>query len=116
MTAAEVEGVFGVSGVTQGFYPGPPDTCDYRLDSAPFVTIVLNTTGSSFVFDAMAADGNSTTVGGIGDKALYNSQQLVFLVLKGDKLISVSAYDPTKTDEERAALLKEIGKIAAGRM
>lgn len=116
VTVQEMEQLWGVSGVTQGFFAGPPDTCDYQLDSAPFVAIVLNATGSSFVFDAIAADPATTVVDGIGDRALYNSQQLVFLVQKGDDLISISAFDASKADEERAALLEEIARIAAARM
>lgn len=116
VTIAEMEQLFGVSGVTQGFFAGPPDTCDYQLDSAPFAAINLNTVGSDFIFDAVAADTNTRLVAGIGDRALYNSQQLVFLVQKGDNLIAISAFDPERTDEERAARLEEMAKLAAGRM
>lgn len=116
VTVDEMGGLFGVSGVTQGFFAGPPDTCDYQLDGAPFVAMVLTPTGAGFVFDALAADGASELKSGIGDRALYNSQQLAFLVQKGDRLLAISTFDMTRTDEERATILEEIAKIAAGRM
>jgi len=116
VTIAEVEGIFAVSGVTQGFFPGPPDTCDYQLDGAPFAAVVLTTTGATSIFDAFAGDAATESVSGIGDRALYNSQTLNFLVQKGDKLLSISTFDPSKTDAERFELMKEMGGIADDRM
>ncbi len=103
VTIAEVEGMFAVSGVTQGFFPGPPDTCDYQLDGAPFAAVVLTNVGATSIFDAMAGDAASESVSGLGDRALYNSQTLNFLVQKGDRLLSISTFDPSKTDAEHSS-------------
>lgn len=116
ITVEEIGDIFGVSGVTQGFFPGPPDTCDYQLDGAPFAAIVLTEQAASFVFDAMAADAASESIDGIGDRAVYNSQLLVLLVEVDDAIVSMSTFDPTKTDDERAELMRQIAVIVAGRM
>jgi hypothetical protein len=116
VTIAEVEGVFGVSGVTQGLFVGPPDTCDYQLDGAPFAAVVLTTIGATSIFDAIAGDAASESVSGLGDRALYNSQTLNFLIQKGDRLLSISTFDPSKTDAERFELMKQMGAIADDRM
>jgi len=68
------------------------------------------------VFDAMAADGASKQLDGIGDRALYNSQMLTFLVQKGDALLTIQVLDESRSEEERLGLLKQIGATAAGRM
>lgn len=118
VTVAEMEGLFGVSGVTQQLFAGPPDTCDYQLDSAPFVAMVLSGAefGAEAVFDAMAADPASESIGGIGDRALYNAQMLSFLVQKGDALLTIQVLDESRSEEERLELMKQIGATAAGRM
>lgn len=116
VSVAEMEGLFGVSGVTQQLFAGPPDTCDYRLADAPFVAMVLTPFSAGPVFDAMAADGASTQLDGIGDRALYNSQMLTFLVQKGDALLTIQVLDESRSEEERLGLMKQIGATAAGRM
>lgn len=116
VTVAEMESLFGVSGVTQQLFAGPPDTCDYRLDSAPFVAMVLTPGVGAAVFDATAADTSSELVSGLGDRALYNSQLLVLLVQKGGSLLTLHTLDESRSEEERFELMKQIGEIAAGRM
>lgn len=116
VTVAEMEGLFGVSGVVQELFPGPPDTCDYQLDSAPFVAMTLTPDAAPFLFEAMAGDAASTMIDGIGDRALYNSQHLLLLVEKGDAILSIAILDESRTEEERAELMEQIGAIAAGRM
>lgn len=116
VTVAEIEGIFGVSGVTQQLFAGPPDTCDYRLDDAPFVAMVLTEVAASPVFDAMAADAASEPFDGIGDRALYNSQMLSFLVQRGDALVTLQVLDESRSEAERLELMKQIAAIAAGRM
>lgn len=116
VTIAELESIFGLSAITTQVFAGPPDTCDIQTDGAPLAAFVLTVDAPSFVFDAYAVDPDSVEVSGIGDKALYNSAQGLFVVLKGSSLVSIAAYPDGKTDEEIADLLKEIAKVAAGRM
>ena len=116
VTVAEMESLFGVSGVTQGFFAGPPDTCDYQLDSAPFVAMVLTPFSASPIFDAMSADAASESIGGIGDRALYNRQMLTFLVQKGESLLTLQILDESRSEDERLELMKQVAAIAAGRM
>jgi hypothetical protein len=52
----------------------------------------------------------------MGDKAAFSPSQQLLVILKGDTLLSMSAYDQSKTPEERLELLKKVGVIAAGRM
>ena len=47
-TAAEIEGVFGVSGVTTQLIDGFPPTCDIQLESAPFMAVVLGQKANVF--------------------------------------------------------------------
>jgi hypothetical protein len=116
VTIAEMEQIFGVSGVTQMLFAGPPDTCDYRLNDAPFAAVVLTPFSASPIFDAMAADAASEQVDGVGDRALYNSQMLTFIVQKGDSLLAIQVLDQSRSEAECAELMKQIGATAAGRM
>ncbi len=117
LTLAEIETAFEVSGVTQRFFAGPPDTCDYQLDGAPFLVLNLSAGFGSFAFDAMAADANSTAVSGIGDRALYNSQQLTFFIQKGDDLLlTIAILDESRSEQERFELMLYLAGIADDRM
>jgi hypothetical protein len=55
-------------------------------------------------------------VDGVGDRALYNSQMLTFIVQKGDSLLAIQVLDQSRSEAERAELMKQIGATAAGRM
>ena len=116
VTLAEMESIFGVSGATQDLLKGPPDSCDYQLEGAPFAATQWTTDAGAFVFDAMAGDSNSTPISGMGDRAVYNSQMRVLVVQVGDGILSIAAFAEGRTDEELFELMKQMGTIAAGRM
>jgi hypothetical protein len=111
----ELAGIFGVP-VTTTVVPGPPDTCTVAAAGAPLAAFVLTPTGGGAVFDAYAGDPAATTISGMGDKAAYSPAAQLLVILKGDALFSMSAYDQSKTPEQRLELMKKVGAIAAGRM
>ena len=115
VTADELAGILGVP-VTTRVLAGPPDTCDIQADGAPIAAFVLTPSGGGAVYSAYAADPAATTIPGMGDKAAYSPTAQLLVILKGDTLLSMAAFDPDKTPEERLELLKKIGAIAAGRM
>ena len=111
-----MDAIFGVSGVTQELLPGPPDTCDYQLDGAPFAATVWTEGVQPYVYDAMAADGTSTSIPGIGDKAVYSEAMRLLVFQKGDSLYTVAVFDESKTDEQKVELMKAIATKAAERL
>lgn len=116
VTVAEMEALFGVTGVTQELFAGPPDTCDYQRDSAPFVAMVLTPQASSFIFDAMAAEPGAQPIAGLGDRAVYSPQQLLLVIEKGGSLLSIAILDESRSEAERLELMQQIGATATGRM
>lgn len=116
VTADEMAGILGKSPVKQGFFPGPPDTCDYQVDGAPLAAIVLMGEGAGMVYEAMKADPASEEFSGLGDRALFNSQTQTFLVAKGDRLLTIAITDIDMTDAQRLDAMKAAAKIAADRM
>lgn len=115
VTTDELATILGTA-VTTRVLAGPPDTCDVQAAGAPILAFVLTTTGGGPVYGAYAADPGATTISGIGDKAAYAPSQQLLLVLKGDAVLSMSAFDPAKTPEERLEIMKKVAAIAAGRM
>jgi hypothetical protein len=115
VTSDELAGIFGVP-ITTTVVAGPPDTCTIATAGAPIAAFVLTTSGGGPVYDAYAADPGATQISGMGDKAAFSPSQQLLVILKGDTLLSMSAYDQSKTPEERLELLKKVGVIAAGRM
>jgi hypothetical protein len=114
-TTDELAGILGTA-VTARVIAGPPDTCDVQADGAPILAFVLTPSGGGAVYSAYAADPGATPISGLGDKAAYAPSMQLLVVLKGDTLLSMSAFDPARTPEERLELMKKVAAIAAGRM
>ncbi|MEX1168735.1 MAG: hypothetical protein WEE50_01195 [Chloroflexota bacterium] len=117
VTEEELGGILGVP-IKTFLLAGPPDTCDIQsTDGAPLAATVLSTIQASLTYDVMAADSASTSVSGIGEKALYNPNQAILLVLKNGALLTVAVFDDGSAGEAaRLELMKQIATIAAGRM
>ena len=118
-TAAEIEGVFGVSGVTSQLVDGFPPTCDIQLESAPFMAIVLvdDPASSGPIYEAWAGDPAATTISGLGDRAVYAPSNAILVVQRGDRVASFALFDDgSRSEEQRIQLLTEVGKVAAGRL
>ncbi len=117
VTADEMAGVLGANAVEQHYFAGPPDTCDYRVDGSPVAALVLLEpgNGAAMVFETMKADPDSKDVPGVGDKALFSSSMGTFLLLKGDRLLTLTASN-AQDDTQRLDWLTQIARIAAGRM
>ncbi len=120
VTEGELAGIFGTQ-VSTLVLAGPPDTCDIQsADGAPLAATVFTTSDAfpaSAVYDAYLADPSATEINGIGDKAAYSDVAELFLVLKGDKLLSISVFDDgTKDKAARFDLMKQLAQVAAGRM
>ncbi len=115
VTTDELAEILGVP-VTTRVLTGPPDTCDVQADGAPILAFVLTTTGGGAVYGAYAGDPAATSISGMGDKAAYSPSSALLVVLKGDTLLSMSAFDPAKTADERLEQMKKVAAIAAGRM
>lgn len=116
VTVAEMESVFGISGVTQQLFAGPPDTCDFRRDEAAFVAMVLIPTGGIASFSAYAYEQGAEPISGLGDEALYSPSTQLVIIRKGDAVVSIAVFDSSLDDATRLERLKAVGTIAAGRM
>ncbi len=116
VTPAEIESIFGVTGVTTANVQGPPDTCDIQQDGAPLAAIALTPAGGRIVFDVLAAGADAEPVEGIGDEAFYSAETLLLVVARGDAMASIAIFDDGRSEADRLDILRQIGTIAAGRM
>ena len=120
-TPDELSGILGAS-VTTHLLQGPPDTCDIQSDGAPIASMTLTLPDEqlgldpALVFQAMTAAPGLTDVPGIGDKAVFDEPGETLIILKGNSLLVVAVYPGAASLDERQAMMKEIGTIAAGRM
>ena len=123
VTNDELASIFGQATTTEVF-AGPPDTCQVgSTDGAGLAAFVLTRgaggVSASFVYDAFAGSPTATEIGGIGEKAAYDSSQGTLVILKNDAVLSVSVFDDGSgsTDEAtRLDQMKRIGSAAAVRM
>jgi hypothetical protein len=120
VTPDELQGILGAA-VSLTVFAGPPDTCDIQsTDGAPLAATVLtamSNVAASAVFDAYAGSPGAESISGMGDRAAYDPNQGVLVVLKADKVLTVAVFDDGSTDAAaRLELMKQIGSIAAGRM
>ena len=120
VTADELQGILGAA-VSLTVFAGPPDTCDIQsTDGAPLAATVLtamSNVAASAVFDAYAGSPGAESITGLGDRAAYDPNQAVLVVLKADKVLTVAVFDDGSTDAAaRLELMKQIGSIATRRM
>jgi hypothetical protein len=120
VTPDELQEILGVS-VNLTVFAGPPDTCDIQsTDGAPLaatVLTVMSNLAASAVFDAYAGSPGAQSIDGIGDKAAYDPNQAVLVVLKADKVLTVAVFDDGTSDEAaRLERMKQIAFAAAGRI
>ena len=114
VTAEELAGVLGGSVTTQ-VIAGPPDTCEIKVDGAPVAAMVYTTSEAAMIFDVWASSLDTDPVAGIGDKAMFATVNQLLIVLKGDRLISITVLnDPSA--EVRLERMKAIAAFAVGRM
>ena len=73
------------------------------------------TVGSTapLVFDSFASDPSAEAVSGIGDQAMWFGANSIFLVRKGDKVMSMSAGTGDQTDDEARGILEGLAHLAA---
>ena len=69
-----------------------------------------------FAFDAWAADPSAEDLPGIGDRAVYVADSELLIVKRGDRLLSIGVYDVDVELADRVEMMKEIARVAAGRM
>ena len=117
VTTDEMASALGTGTMTQSYFPGPPDTCDYRVDGTPMAALVLLDAGNGggMIYDTMKADPDSKEIAGIGDRALFSSSTGTFLVLKGDRLVTITL-TASLDDAARLEAFKRIATSAAGRL
>jgi hypothetical protein len=116
VTVDELEQIFGVSSVTTRVLAGPPDTCDIQNDGAPLAAFVLVTSNGAAIFSAWASDPDAVDIPGLGDRAIYSPGSLLLVVLKGDRAMSIAAFDDGRSEDERLELMKETLAIAVNRL
>ena len=81
------------------------------------VVLVDDAASSGPIFEAWAADPAATTIGGLGDRAVYAPSNAILVIQRGDRVASLALFDDgTRTEEQRIELLTEVGKVAAGRL
>jgi hypothetical protein len=115
VTPDEMGSIFGVSGITQEVFAGPPDTCQYAYDNTGFVAMVLIPTGGRATWTAYSYEEGAVPISGLGDEALYSPTTELVIIRKGDAVVSIALFEPPNGGDKQD-LLTQIGKIAAGRM
>lgn len=122
-TVEEVSAAFGVK-VTEALNTVSVDnaSCLYYTDKAAFesamATVLQRVSLATMVFDAYAADDSAEPVSGIGDRAVWFADNKSFIILKGDKVLSMSAsFSGPAGDDEAAVrkILEGLGRLAADR-
>jgi hypothetical protein len=119
VTADELERVFGGSGYTLQVIEGVSQTCDIQRDSAPFMAISLidDPQSAGPIYEAWATDAGATTIGGLGDRAVYAPTNAILVIQHGERVVSLALFDDgTTTEDERIQKLTEIGGAVAGRL
>lgn len=116
VTADELASILGKPVVLE-VLAGPPDTCDVQSDGAPIAAFVfMEGPNFGFAFDAWASDPSAEDVAGIGDRAVFVVDSELMIVKRGDRLVSISVYDVDVPVADRTEMMKDIARVAAGRM
>lgn len=121
----EVSAAFGAEIVEAENSPssGGEATCFYyTVAGGPdyaLATSLLVGEGVQQAFSSYASDEGSEEVGGIGDQAVWASSYGIFIILKGDRVFSLSAGPEVSMANDPAAvraILEELGRTAAGQL
>lgn len=122
-TIEEVSTAFAVT-VTEAEASGDASgaSCIYYTDKATFESAMATTLQrggfAKQVFESFASDPSSERVSGIGDDAVWFPGNKVFIVLKGDAVLSMSAGLVPVADDEAAVrkILEDLARLAADRL
>jgi hypothetical protein len=115
VTTDEIGAIFGLSGVTQELFAGPPDTCDYRHDGTAFVAMVLIPLNAALGFAAYAGEVGAEPISGVGDEAVFSPTTQLLIFRKGDSVVSIAVFGGAAGNDPMDKL-KQVGTIAAGRL
>jgi hypothetical protein len=116
ITAAEAASVTGVASTTAQGSGDDPFYCSYISDGQPVVLTSLISTGADSIYATYAAEQGATLVSGIGDKAVFSPSTFSLYIVKGGRLMGISAGTGSLTQDQRLDLEKQLGTIAAGRL
>lgn len=118
ITTDEVASVLGVSGTNADPTPGTTNSyCHYTAtDLSASVFTAMITADAGVAFGVYENEAGATKVSGIGDKAVYSPSTATLFILKGSHLAGITAGTGAMSEEERLALEKQLGTIAAGRL
>ncbi len=117
MTADEVAQVTGVAGLTTDEMAGEVAYCSYAgADGKAVAATSFQTKGGADVFAIWKSGSESTAVPGIGDDAVFDGSSATLFILKGDKILGLTAGDGQLPNDQRLTMEKQLGAIAAGRM
>lgn len=122
-TIEEVSTAFAVK-VTEAEVTGDANStaCTYYTDKAAFEAAMATTFQrggmAKQTFESYASDSSSERVSGIGDDAIWFGGNSIFMVLKGDAVLSMSAGLVPIADDDAAVrkVLEDLARLAADRL
>jgi hypothetical protein len=116
ITAEELASVMSATNVTTEAIAGDPSYCSYRAAGVLVAATSYDTKNADVVFPSFAAEAGATVVSGIGDKAVFSPSTATLFIVKGSKIVGITAGAGTMPIEQRLDLSKQLGAIAAGRL
>jgi hypothetical protein len=116
ITAEELASVMSATNVTTEPVAGDTSYCTYRAAGVLVAATSYNLTNADVVFPSFAGEAGATVVSGIGDKAVFSPSTATLFIVKGSKIVGITAGAGTMPIEQRLDLSKQLGAIAAGRL
>lgn len=117
VTVEEASGVIGGGAYTSAPIPGDPSYCTYTTAEGfiPLMTS-LGQKDAKAGYDTWASASDSVKVSGVGDGALWVPTLATLLVLKGDRVLGITAGQGSDDDAKRQEWAKALALIAIARM
>jgi hypothetical protein len=117
LTAEEASGVIGGGAFTPESLPGDPSYCTYKTaDGGSALSVSLGQKDAKMAYDAWASASDTVKVDGIGDGAAWVPSLNTLLILKGDKVMGITAGPAGVEGDQRLDWSKALGAIAVSRM
>lgn len=116
LTAGEVAAAAGVASTTTTSSGDDPSYCSYNSDGSLVAATSLGTKDVEMVYGIYSTEAGAVAVSGMGEKAAYSPSTYTLYIVSKGRLVGITAGSATITPEQRLALEKQLGEIAAGRL
>jgi len=117
LTAAEAAGVVGGGALTSESLPGEPSYCTYKgADGAARIVTSFAQKDAKLGYDAWASASDTVKVPGLGDGAIWVPSVATLLIIKGDRVVGITAGTGGDEETQRIDWSKALGAIAVAKM